>query len=82
MANLGRKQLRKQSIEELLTNLTELVRDQTIVQLGLAGVPQQQIREIVKSDIVKVNKIVKRLRKAGGIYGEASASVAKSRGRR
>lgn len=60
------RQKRKQSVEELLAGLTETIRDQTIVQLGLAGVPQQQIREIVKTDIVRVNKIVKRLKKVSG----------------
>ncbi|MDO8703507.1 MAG: hypothetical protein Q7J84_01035 [Sulfuricaulis sp.] len=60
------RQKRKQSVEELLVGLTETIRDQTIVQLGLAGVPQQLIREIVKADIVRVNEIVKRLKKAGG----------------
>lgn len=60
------RQKRNQSIEELLSGLTETIRDQTIVQLGLAGIPQQLIREIVKTDIVRVNGIVKRLKKAGG----------------
>lgn len=60
------RQKRNQSVEELLASLVETIRDQTIVQLGLAGVPQQQIREIVKTDIVRVNEIVKRLKKAGG----------------
>lgn len=60
------RQKRKQSVEDLLMGLVEAIRDQTIVQLGLAGVPQQQIREIVKTDIVRVNEIVKRLKKAGG----------------
>ena len=60
------RQKRNQSVEELLAGLVEATRDQTIVQLGLAGVPQQQIREIVKTDIVRVNEIVKRLKKAGG----------------
>lgn len=60
------RQKRRQSVEELLAGLTETIRDQTIVQLGLAGVPQQQIREIVKTDIVRVNEIVKRLKKVGG----------------
>ncbi len=60
------RQKRKQSVEELLAGLTETIRDQTIVQLGLAGVPQQHIREIVKTDIVRVNEIVKRLKKVSG----------------
>lgn len=57
---------RTRSVEGLLLELTELVKDQVIIQLGLAGVPQQQIREIVKTDIVRVNNIVKRLKKTGG----------------
>lgn len=61
-----KRQKSNQSIEELLTVLTETIRDQIIVQLGLAGIPQQLIREIVKTDIVRVNGIVKRLKKAGG----------------
>lgn len=60
------RQKRMQSVEDLLMGVVEAIRDQTIVQLGLAGIPQQQIREIVKTDIVRVNEIVKRLKKAGG----------------
>lgn len=42
----------------------ELLQDLLIVQLGLAGVPQAQIREIVGVDIYRVNRIVKHLKKA------------------
>ena len=42
----------------------EILRDMFIAQLGLAGVPQQQIREIVGVDIHRVNRIVKLLKKA------------------
>jgi hypothetical protein len=40
----------------------ELLKTLTIVQLGLAGVGQTQIRKIVGGDIVKINGIVKLLR--------------------
>ena len=39
----------------------ELLQDMIIVQLGLAGVPQQQIREIVGVDMHRVSRIVKHL---------------------
>lgn len=59
----------ERSLEELVKELTELSRDQLIVQLALAGIPQQQIREVVKVDIVRVNQIAKRLKKGGGANG-------------
>lgn len=37
----------------------ELLRDLLIVQLGLAGLTQHQIREIVGVDIHRVNRIMK-----------------------
>jgi hypothetical protein len=40
----------------------DLLRKLIIVQLGLARVPQQQIRKIVGDDINSVNAIVKNLR--------------------
>jgi len=43
----------------------ELLRDLLIVQLGLAGVAQNDIREIVEVDIHRVNRICKRLKKVG-----------------
>lgn len=43
----------------------DLLRDLLIVQLGLAGLTQHQIREIVGVDIHRVNRIVKHLRKVG-----------------
>jgi len=43
---------KEQSIEDIL-------RDLMIVQLGLAGVGQHQIREIVGVDIHRVSRIVK-----------------------
>jgi hypothetical protein len=50
------KQRKEQTTEELL-------RDLLIVQLGLAGLTQHQIREIVGVDIHRVNRIVKHLKK-------------------
>lgn len=47
--------------KEQTTN--DLLRDFLIVQLGLAGLTQHQIREIVGVDIYRVNKIVKNLKK-------------------
>ena len=41
----------------------DLLRDQLIVQLALAGLTQHQIREIVGVDIHRVNRIVKYLKK-------------------
>lgn len=41
---------------------TELLRKILIVQLGLAGVPQQQIRTVVGGSMGSVNAIVKHLR--------------------
>ena len=42
----------------------ELLRDLLIVELGKAGVPQQEIRKIVRCSLNRVNSIVKVLRKA------------------
>jgi hypothetical protein len=41
----------------------DILRDLLIVQLGLAGVGQLQIREIVGVDIYRVNRIVKHFKK-------------------
>ena len=41
----------------------DLLRDLMIVQLGLAGIGQLQIREIVGVDIHRVNRIVKHFKK-------------------
>lgn len=54
MAN--EKQRKKQTTDDLL-------RDLLIVQLGLAGLTQHQIREIVGVDIHRVNRIVKHIKK-------------------
>jgi len=40
----------------------EILKDILIVQLGVAGVPQQTIREIVGCDMNRVNEIVKHLK--------------------
>jgi hypothetical protein len=49
--------MRPQKQEKKTTD--ELLRDLMIVQLGLARVPQQDIREIVGVDIHRVNRIVR-----------------------
>ena len=54
MANENQK--KEQTTEELLRVLL-------IVQLGLAGLTQHQIREIVGVDIHRVNRIVKHFKK-------------------
>lgn len=54
MANENQK--KEQTTEELLRELL-------IVQLGLAGLTQHQIREIVGVDIHRVNRIVKHFKK-------------------
>lgn len=50
------KQKKGKTTEELLADLL-------IVQLGLAGLTQHQIREIVGVDIHRVNRVVKYLKK-------------------
>lgn len=42
----------------------ELLRDLLIVQLGLAGLTQHEIREIVGVDIHRVNRIVRHFKKS------------------
>lgn len=54
MAN--EKQKKEQTTDDLL-------RDLLIVQLGLAGLAQHQIREIVGVDMHRVNRIVKHFKK-------------------
>jgi transposase-like protein len=49
--------------EKKETTAEELLRDILIVQLGLAGLTQHQIREIVGVDIHRVNRIVKYIKK-------------------
>lgn len=43
--------------------MTELIRDLLIVQLGLANVPQKDIRKIARCDIRRVNRIARLLPK-------------------
>ena len=53
----------------------ELLKDILIVQLGLAGVPQQKIRIIARCDIGRVNGIMKHLKtRSGGRADVTSAS--------
>lgn len=40
----------------------ELLRDLIIIQLGLAGVGQKEIRSIVGADMNRINRIVKMVR--------------------
>ncbi len=44
------------------TDSIEILRDILIVQLGMAGVRQQNIRAIVGCDINRVNRIVRHLK--------------------
>ena len=48
----------------------EVLKDLLIVQLGLAGVPQTQIRTIVGCGMNRVNRIVKHLRTGGQKNGK------------
>ena len=43
--------------------IESLLRDILITQLGIAGLTQLQIREVVGGDIYKVNRILKFLKK-------------------
>lgn len=45
--------------------IEELLQDLLIVQLGLAGLPQTTIRDIVGVDMNRVNNIVKHFKKSG-----------------
>ncbi len=47
------------------SDVAELLKDLMIVQLGIAGVPQQSIRAILGCSIGRVNRIVRHLKKAG-----------------
>lgn len=49
--------------DKTINSTDELLRDLLIVQLGLAGVKQLDIREIVGVDIHRVSRIVKLLKK-------------------
>lgn len=54
--NMAKKQKQENTTDELL-------RDIFITQLGLAGLTQHQIREIVGVDMHRVNRIVKHFKK-------------------
>jgi len=56
--------LEKLSTEELLRELLSVQRDSQIIALGLAGVTQHSIREIVGVDIHRVSRIVKHLKRS------------------
>lgn len=43
----------------------DLLRDLLIVQLGIAGLTQRQIREIVGVDMNRVSRIIKHFKKGG-----------------
>jgi len=61
-----KKQNNKQeTTDDLLRSLRNLIQDQTIIQLRLAGLPQRQIREIVGGDINRISRIIKHLKKIG-----------------
>jgi hypothetical protein len=51
MAKSGKKKKPKDE-------MTELLRDLLIVQLGLADIPQSKIREIAGCDLNRVNRVV------------------------
>lgn len=55
---------KNESLEDLMRALTENVQNQTIVHLGIAGVPQQAIRKIVGVDMKRVTRIVKHINKS------------------
>ena len=50
--------------ENLLRDLLAAQRDSQIITLGLAGIPQLDIREIVGVDIHRVSRIFKLLKKS------------------
>ncbi len=61
---MAKKVNRKQNrLEDLMLVLIENVQNLTIAQLGLSGIPQATIRNIVGVDMKRVNKIVKHLNK-------------------
>ena len=55
------------AIRKRATNddVVERLDKQMIIQLGLAGIPQRTIREIVECDLNRVTKIVKHLKRRG-----------------
>ena len=57
---MQRKKQKGETVEDLL-------RDLMIVQLGLAGLSQHQIREIVGVDMHRVSRILKHFKKRKGL---------------
>jgi hypothetical protein len=49
-------------LEGLLKELIAVIEQQTIVSLGLKGIPQAKIRAVVGGDIKRVNSILKHLK--------------------
>lgn len=49
-----------------LQSVEDLLRDLMIIQLGMAGLTQMQIREVVGVDIYRVNRILKYFGKRDG----------------
>ncbi len=45
------------------SSVEDLLRDLMIIQLGLAGIAQEKIREIVAVDMNRVSRIVQHLKK-------------------
>jgi hypothetical protein len=56
---MPKKKQKSETVEDLL-------RDLMIVQLGLAGLGQHQIREIVGVDMHRVSRILKHFKKSKG----------------
>ena len=54
--------IRKRATNE---DVVERLDKQMIIQLGLAGIPQRTIREIVECDLNRVTRIVKHLKRRG-----------------
>lgn len=52
----------KQGPKTATNEISEAVKDLLIVQLGIAGVPQRAIRQIVGCSMNRVNRIAKHLK--------------------
>lgn len=50
--------------QEEQAEVADILKDILITQLGIAGVPQKNIRQIVGCDINHVNRIVKHIKSA------------------
>ena len=57
---MGKSQKRQQKV----ATTVEVLKDILITQLGIAGVPQQNIRKIVGCDINRVSAIVRHVKTA------------------